>query len=99
MPSFILHLPSGFLKNLIEINESYLRSNFRETDFAKLYLVFSPADGSYFKRFWGTFSGSVNAGDPLVVFILASALLGASAVRNGIEVIARCSIIIGPWLS
>lgn len=83
-------------KTLIEINDLIYGPILGKLISLSYILYFLQLTALILRDFGDFFRGVLMPETPLVVFILFSALLGASAVRNGIEVIARCSIIIGP---
>lgn len=83
-------------KNLIDINDC-LFGNYLGKFISILYLGYFLHLGSLVLGNFGDFlTVSIYLQTPKIVFIILIALLAASAVRNGIEVIARCSLILVP---
>ncbi|KJS83753.1 MAG: hypothetical protein JM58_12195 [Peptococcaceae bacterium BICA1-8] len=83
-------------KNIIQINEAIFGS-FVGKVISLLYLWYFLHLGSLVLRNFGDFfTGAIYFQTPLIVIIGLTALLAASAVRNGIEVIARCSLLLVP---
>jgi len=83
-------------KNIIQINE-VIFGPFVGKVISLLYLWYFFHLGSLVLRNFGDFfTGVIYFQTPLIVIIGLTALLAASAVRNGIEVIARCSLFLVP---
>jgi len=83
-------------KNFIEINDLLLGAYLGKIVFL-LYLCYFLHLGSLILRDFGDFfTLTIYVNTPEVVIVGSFALLAASAVRNGIEVITRCSLIIVP---
>lgn len=82
-------------KNLVEINELLL-GRYLGKFVTIIYLWFFIHIASLELRFIGDFTTLILPETPPLVFILSFIIMCASAVRNGIEVIGRCSIVILP---
>lgn len=83
-------------KNLIEINDLIFGSYLGKV-VSLVYLWYFLHLASMVLRSYGDFfTDTIYPETPLIVFILLLVLVCASAVRNGIEVIVRCSLILVP---
>lgn len=82
-------------KTMVEINDMILGPYLGKA-FSLAYLLFFFYVGSEVLRTFAEFFKFIMSATPLPVLMIAMLLVSASAVRNGIEVIARCSQILVP---
>lgn len=82
-------------KTIVEINDIILGSYLGKV-FSILYMLYFFHLGALVLRNSGDFFATIMRNTPLIVFLIMLALVCAVAVRSGIEVIARTSIVLVP---
>ncbi|MGI6587261.1 MAG: GerAB/ArcD/ProY family transporter [Peptococcia bacterium] len=83
-------------KNLIEINDLVFGSYLGKVVSLAYLWYFSHLASMVLRSYGDFFTDTIYPQTPLIVFIILLVLICASAVRNGIEVIVRCSLILVP---
>lgn len=83
-------------KNLVEINDLVFGSYLGKAVSLAYLWYFLHLASTVLRSFGDFFINTIYPETPLLVFIILLVLVCASAVRNGLEVIVRCSLILVP---